>query len=217
MFFPERIKNVKVGDKVLEIGPGGSPHPRADVLLERTFSDVDAKKQRGNTRALRTDKQIIFYDGGVFPFRDGEFDYVICSHVIEHVENIDEFCSEIFRVGRSGYFEFPTPFYEYLYNFEVHKQFVFHSDSVLRFLPKQRSSLAEFSRIQMMFHRTLELGYTDLVEDMKELMFQGFEWVEPFSVQCVNSIEHLRLPELFPMQRKSRLARLLGKVLRWVP
>ena len=39
MFFPDKIKRIRKTDRVLEIGPGGSPHPRADVLLELRFDD----------------------------------------------------------------------------------------------------------------------------------------------------------------------------------
>ena len=37
------------------------------------------------------------------PFKDKEFDYVILSHVLEHVPNLLEFKSELTRIGKSGY------------------------------------------------------------------------------------------------------------------
>jgi len=42
------------------------------------------------------------------PFKDKEFDYVILSHVMEHVPNLLEFRDEIVRVGKAGYIELPT-------------------------------------------------------------------------------------------------------------
>ena len=42
------------------------------------------------------------------PFKDKEFDYVILSHVLEHVPNLIEFISEIERISKSGYIELPT-------------------------------------------------------------------------------------------------------------
>ena len=42
------------------------------------------------------------------PFKDKEFDYVILSHVLEHVPNLLEFVSEIERVSKAGYIELPT-------------------------------------------------------------------------------------------------------------
>tara|TARA_Y100000590_G_C15609608_1_gene973334 strand:- start:146 stop:784 length:639 start_codon:yes stop_codon:yes gene_type:complete len=42
------------------------------------------------------------------PFKDKEFDYVILSHVLEHVPNLIEFISEIERISKAGYIELPT-------------------------------------------------------------------------------------------------------------
>jgi len=42
------------------------------------------------------------------PFKDKEFDYVILSHVLEHVPNLLEFVSEIERISKAGYIELPT-------------------------------------------------------------------------------------------------------------
>jgi len=42
------------------------------------------------------------------PFKDKEFDYVILSHVLEHVPNILEFIKEVERIAKAGYIELPT-------------------------------------------------------------------------------------------------------------
>ena len=42
------------------------------------------------------------------PFQDKEFDYVILSHVLEHVPNINEFAQEVQRIAKAGYIELPT-------------------------------------------------------------------------------------------------------------
>jgi SAM-dependent methyltransferase len=36
------------------------------------------------------------------PFRDGSFDFFICSHVLEHVENDDQAIEELYRITRNG-------------------------------------------------------------------------------------------------------------------
>ena len=46
------------------------------------------------------------------PFKDKEFDYVILSHVLEHVPNLLEFKDELVRIGKSGYIELPTKLYD---------------------------------------------------------------------------------------------------------
>ena len=42
------------------------------------------------------------------PFKDKEFDFVISSHILEHVENISYFISELERISSKGYIEVPT-------------------------------------------------------------------------------------------------------------
>jgi ubiquinone/menaquinone biosynthesis C-methylase UbiE len=46
------------------------------------------------------------------PFKDKEFDYIILSHVLEHVPNLLEFKDELVRIGKSGYIELPTKLYD---------------------------------------------------------------------------------------------------------
>ncbi|UCE39033.1 MAG: methyltransferase domain-containing protein, partial [Thermoplasmata archaeon] len=43
------------------------------------------------------------------PFKDKEFDFVYCSHVLEHVVNPEKACNELMRVAKRGYIETPTP------------------------------------------------------------------------------------------------------------
>ena len=42
------------------------------------------------------------------PFADSEFDFVYCSHVLEHVDNPEAACRELMRVAKRGYIETPT-------------------------------------------------------------------------------------------------------------
>jgi len=182
MFFANKITAIKPDDRVLEIGPGSNPHPRADIFLERRFSDEVAMQQRGGTKNLETTKEVVYYDGGAFPFSDKQFDYVICSHVIEHVEDVESF-----------YLEYPTIYYEYLYNFSVHLQLIHFAEGELRYMPKSASGLNAFLPVQALFYRSLELGYADLIENMKDQMFQGFEWQEPFAVRKVASLAELTI------------------------
>ena len=53
-------------------------------------------------------KNFIKISGKKLPFKDKEFDFVIASHVIEHVEDFEFFVKEIERVSSKGYIELPT-------------------------------------------------------------------------------------------------------------
>ena len=59
------------------------------------------------------------------PFKDNEFDYIIASHVVEHVEDISYFLNELYRVGRRGYIEIPTRLEDNLV-FENKKDHIWH-------------------------------------------------------------------------------------------
>ena len=40
--------------------------------------------------------------------KDKEFDFIITSHVIEHVDDLDFFIKEIERISNQGYIELPS-------------------------------------------------------------------------------------------------------------
>lgn len=88
MFFPKKITQIRPQDKVLEIGPGSFPHPRSNSFLELDYGSVHEKiSQRGGLLedANFGNRPVYYYDGNRFPFEDNQFDYVISSHVVEHV------------------------------------------------------------------------------------------------------------------------------------
>ncbi|MCG3164377.1 MAG: hypothetical protein POELPBGB_00131 [Bacteroidia bacterium] len=189
MFSPEKIKSIKNSDRVLEIGPGGMPHPRADILLEKRFNDAEWFAQSGNIKPDFKGKPVIYYEGGKFPFKDKEFDYVICSHVLEHVSNIDEFTSELKRVAQSGYIEFPTIYYDYIYNFDVHVTFLLEKNGKVLWMPKAESDIQKYKKIQLFFKQTLDKGkYDKMIYQLREFFFQGFEWEKDFETIRVYDI-----------------------------
>ncbi len=75
------------------------------------FADIDDHKLSFNKLNL---KYTIIEPNKKLPFKDKEFDYVILSHVLEHVPNLLQFKDELVRIGKSGYIELPTKFYDNL-------------------------------------------------------------------------------------------------------
>lgn len=217
MFFPEKITLIRPGDKVLEIGPGSSPHPRSDAFLELDFdADQDRILQRGGVlkEADFGNRPVHYYDGGKFPFADNQFDYVICSHVVEHVVDPASLLNEVFRVGAGrGYLEYPLVTYEYLYNFDVHLHFVkFDAEhKVLRYLPKRDTAFPEFAAVNSLFYKTLECGWDDLCAANKRLFFEGIEFDQPFAVEKTGELERL-LPSRSLIVPKRPVRRLLGRI-----
>ncbi len=194
MFFPQKIISIQPSDKVLEIGPGATPYFRSDVFLEKKYQTTDELiAQSGRVGVLQTNKKVIYYEGGVFPFDENEFDYIICSNVLEHVDNIDLFLNEVQRVGRKGYIEFPTVYYDYIYNIPEHQNLLFYNEGNILWMPKSDSGIDNFISIQEFFFKTLELGYFDYIESCKDYFFQGFEWhgkIRSIRTQSLNELTY---------------------------
>jgi SAM-dependent methyltransferase len=198
MYFPERIQSIRPGDRVLDVGPGADPHPRADVLLERNFDEAEAAAQRGHTVLGELKQKTVYFDGGRFPFEDGEFDYVICSHVLEHVEHPGEFMAELARVARSGYLEYPTVYYEYLYNFRVHRNILHRDGNEILWMRKENTPLAAFLPVQQFFYETLRGCYDELIISLRPNFAEGYEWTAPPAVREVSDIRLLCPEAVFP-------------------
>jgi SAM-dependent methyltransferase len=218
MFYTGKMTSIRSSDKVLEIGPGATPHPRSNAFLELKFESDDVKiAQRGGGIADGAfgSRSIFYYDGNAFPFQDNSFDYVICSHVVEHVENPEFFMREIFRVGGGrGYIEYPMITYEYMYSFDVHKNFLkFDFDNnILIYLKKTEYQFREFASVQLLFNKMLEIGWDDLCAPNKEVFFEGFEFQHPFEVSVAKSISQL-CPPSSVLVRKPALRRLILRVM----
>jgi SAM-dependent methyltransferase len=88
---------------VLDVGSGGNPHPRADVLLDR----LSGSEHRSGTPML-IDRAAVVGDATRLPFKDKAFDFVIASHILEHMPNPVVFLKELQRVGKAGYIETPN-------------------------------------------------------------------------------------------------------------
>lgn len=116
---------------VLDVGSGGNPYPRANVLLDAYEETVE----RYNLPLIK-DRPIVFGLAERMPFRSKVFDFVIASHVLEHTADPDAFISELMRVGKAGYIETPDGFFERINPFRFHRLEVFDKDNQLVIIKK---------------------------------------------------------------------------------
>ena len=83
--------------KILDVGCGFRAHPKASII-----ADVQDMSE------FYKDRKFIKINEKKLPFKDKEFDFVIASHVIEHVEDFEFFLKELERISTKGYIELPT-------------------------------------------------------------------------------------------------------------
>jgi len=77
----------------------------------------------------------------MMPFKDKEFDYARCHHVIEHTNDPGLACSELIRIAKAGILSFPTPQAELMFGRKDHNWFVFVDRGRLLFVRKRNPSL----------------------------------------------------------------------------
>ncbi len=114
-----RLGQIGADDVVLEIGSGDRPNPRSDVLVDRFIED---NTERGGD--LRIDRPLIVADAHHLPFKDKSFDYVVCYHILEHMDDPAQFIREITRVGKRGWIQSPSEIAEKLFHWSFHRWYV---------------------------------------------------------------------------------------------
>lgn len=107
---------VKKNDLVLDVGSGGNPYFRANVLC-----DFYVDTQERFFAPLIHDRPTIIAPIEDLPFKDGVFDFIIASHVFEHSSNPEKFLKELQRVGKAGYIEVPDAIMERLTHYTFHR------------------------------------------------------------------------------------------------
>jgi ubiquinone/menaquinone biosynthesis C-methylase UbiE len=102
--------------KVLDIGCGYTAHKNANVVCD--VQDLSS---------VYKEKDFVKLTSNILPFKDKEFDFVIASHVIEHVKDVEIFIKELQRVSSKGYIELPTKLEDNLV-FENKKDHLWHME-----------------------------------------------------------------------------------------
>src|SRR5262245_16845587 len=98
--------------KFLDVGPGRYPHPRADKYLDHDAAVLDAAEIPAERRILGD------LESGLPKIRDKAWDYIWCSHVLEHVNDPQACARTLSRIGKSGTIVVPSAIKEAIFNFE---------------------------------------------------------------------------------------------------
>jgi SAM-dependent methyltransferase len=105
---PWALKDVELGDDVLEVGPG--PGMTTDILRERaprmTSIEVDPRLAAALKQRLQgTNVKVVEGDATAMPFADGSFSGAVSFTMLHHVPTValqDRLLAEVYRVLKPG-------------------------------------------------------------------------------------------------------------------
>lgn len=164
---------------VLEVGSGDNPNPRSDILVDRYLAD---NTERGGHIVL--DRPLVVADAHHLPFHNGVFHYSICSHILEHMDDPQQFVRELMRVSTGGYIGCPSEIAERLFHWSFHRWYVNRIDDTLILYPKEPAEpfgelfdyLYEYNPVYYFFQRS-----------MPELFWVDYEWYTTIKLQVADT------------------------------
>lgn len=173
---------IKRGDKVLDIGSGSYPFPYATHLADLYEGDTTHRVEPLLKQGLPFEK----CDIERLPYRSREFDFVYCSHVLEHVKDPGRACEEIMRVGRRGYIETPTRLSDIMLNFtrlkdhhRWHVNLLKNSLIFMEWSPHERRDTG-VNEFYCMLHSKYKNPFQTLVREQRDLFVNMLLWEEKF-------------------------------------
>lgn len=173
---------IKKSDRVLDIGGGHNPHSRANVVVDKF---VDSNFHRCGDIKIYKNQEFICSDGDSLPFKDHSFDYTICCHVLEHVDDPVKFLSEQSRVAPKGYLETPSILGEYLMPKESHRWILQEIDNKIVMYEKNKIGFNAFQNFGYVFLDYLpknSIGYKLMERTHPCLTNMKYEWEKNIEV-----------------------------------
>ena len=177
------INSIPEPRKIVDIGCGPFPNawPQATHLID--YINHEGYDGLGFTIQDLNDPNLRL------PFADNTFDFAICVQCIEHILDPARLMSEISRIAKSGYLEFPLPLEDNLLSGDGdqygHKWwFKLGFDSKVIYMPRQRLLTIISSK---QFRKVLTAGPLDVRAFFKESFHAGIIWKDSIDF-C--SLEH---------------------------
>ena len=159
--------------KILDIGCGYRPHKYASVIADtKDFTN------------LYKEKKFVKIIGKNLPFKDKEFDFIIASHVIEHVEDFQFFIKELERIASNGYIELPSRLGDNLVfeNKNDHIWWFYYDDISNELIASERNQL---------INPFITVSMAKLLEGIfKESLTIELAWEEKIEYKIDNQIRH---------------------------
>lgn len=165
---------------VLEVGAGGNPYPRANVLLDA----YEATRER-HWAPLTSDRPTVLGFVENLPFKDHAFDFVIAAHVLEHSADPSRFIAELQRVAKAGYIEVPDAFMERINPYMDHRLEITCRDRKL-IIRKKKSWQHDQEVVELYEDRVKSVLTSDLIPRHPFQFHVRFYWESEISYVVVN-------------------------------
>jgi SAM-dependent methyltransferase len=165
---------------VLEVGSGGNPYPRSNVLL-----DAYEETRERHWEALVHDRPTVLAFGEDLPFKDKAFDFVIAAHVLEHTPHPEKFLTELQRVARAGYIETPDAFMERINPYKDHRlEVTVRNDTLI--IRKKPSWIYDESLVELYEQRAKRVVTQQLIPRNPFDFHVRYYWKEKINFKVVN-------------------------------
>ncbi|MBN2143138.1 MAG: methyltransferase domain-containing protein [Candidatus Aureabacteria bacterium] len=191
---------IQPGEKVLDIGSGAYPFPLATHLADLYEGETTHRSEK----LIKDHRPFYQYHIESMPFSDKEFDFVYCSHVLEHVSDPAKACNELMRIGKRGFIETPTKTSDILFNFprlkNHHKWHIEILGNTLIFMEwkeKERKDLGTNYFLNQ-FHSLYRNPFQDMVIAHRDLFVNMFLWKDRFNYLVINNKGAILQSSLIP-------------------
>ena len=178
------ILSKNINWNILDIGCGYKAHKNATVIADiKDFSNFYKNKKFVQIKEKK------------LPFKDKEFDFVIASHVIEHVDDFEFFIKELERISSKGYIELPSRLGDNLVfeNRNDHIWWFCYDDTTNKLIASKKNQLIDpFITVSMakLFEETfreslvIELAWEEMIEYTvdNKIKFEDFKKISFFTI-----------------------------------
>jgi hypothetical protein len=130
----DRLFGIRPDDVVLDVGGGGNPLRRANLVLDRFPLETT---HRGEPLKLHPHQKLI--EGNVERMdmlKDKSVDFLFTQQTLEHVDDPARACAEIIRVAKRGFIDVPRGWIDLHIGHVEHRWFIDFADDCLVFSRK---------------------------------------------------------------------------------
>lgn len=179
--------NISQNEKVLDVGSGSYPFPYATHLADLYCGETVHRSEK-----FVSDKRpLTVCDISNMPFSDKEFDFVYCSHVLEHIPDPAKACKELMRVGKRGYIETPTRLSDVMLNYtrikDHHKWHINCIGSMIVFMEWKDAELRDMGTkyFEEELNSLWKNPFQDMFRDNIDLFVNMLMWSEKFDYMII--------------------------------